>query len=127
MTLTHIFCNIVHTLAPILARIFLTVIWVDLAVGSLKTNGAGAGIRTYALFADPRILTWVISALIDVNLAGVPGVARVACTSESIHRRGCVNACGIVLAWILWCAIVNVDFAVLTFVAIWAVALVHGN
>ena len=50
-----------------------------------------------------------------------------ACASESIHRRGCVNACSIILAWILWCAIVNVDFAVLTFVAIWAVALVQGN
>ena len=127
MTLAHIFCYIVHTLAPILARIFLAVIWVDLTVGSLKTNGAVAGIRTYALFADPRILTRVISALIDVNLTGNSGVARMACASEIIHRWGCVNACSIVLAGIHWCTIVNVDFTVLTFVALWAVALVQGN
>jgi hypothetical protein len=127
LTLAHIFRNIVHTLAPILARIFLTVIWVDLAVGSLKTNGTGAGIRTYALFADPRILTWVISALVDVNLTGDPGVARMACAIEAIHGRRCVNTCSIILAWILWSAIVNVDFTVLTFVAIWAGALMQGN
>ena len=127
LTLAHIFRNIVHTLALILARIFLAVIWVDLAVGSLKTNGTGAGIRTYALFADPRILTWVISALIDVNLTGDPGVARMACASKVIHRWGCVNTRSIILAWILGSAIVDVDFTVLTFVAIWAVALIQGN
>ena len=127
LTLAHIFCNIVHTLAPILARIFLAVIWVDLAVGSLKTDGAGAGIRAYALFADPRILTRVISTLIDVNLAGDPSVARMACAIEAIHRWRCVNTCSIILAWILWSAIVNVDFTVLTFVAIWAGALIQGN
>ena len=42
LTLAHIFRNIVHALAPILAKIFLAVIWVDLAVGSLKTDGTGA-------------------------------------------------------------------------------------
>lgn len=121
-TLTRVPVDSVDALGSVPARIAVTLVHVNLTIRTGRSRLTAASVSSNQVLTVPSKLTRVRLALVDLNLAQVPGVARIALARKRIVP---VDT-GAPVARIR-SAVVDVRLAGHPRIAGWALARVPGN